>query len=74
MYVAPDRRHVPFMYSYPNFIPLAASMVDRIVDKVMPLNFDRIYGHFLHLDIEADAKGAVQRSAERYKQSIGFRS
>ena len=74
MYVAPDRRHVSFMYSYPNFIPLSASTVDSIVDKVMPLRFDRIYGHFFGLEIEADAKRVVQRSAERYKQAIGFLS
>lgn len=74
MYVAPDRRHVSFMYSYPNFIPLSASTVDSIVDKVMPLRFDRIYGHFFGLEIEADAKSVVQRSAERYKQAIGFLS
>jgi len=73
MFVAPDRRHVSFMYSYPNYIPLAASTVDKIVDKVMPLKFDRIYGHFVHLEIESDAKGAVQRSADRYKQAIGIK-
>jgi glyoxylase-like metal-dependent hydrolase (beta-lactamase superfamily II) len=71
MYVAPDRRHVSFMYSYPNFIPLQASAVDRIVERVMPLRFDRIYGHFFDLEIEANAKEVVQRSAERYKRAIG---
>ncbi len=74
LFVAPDRRHVSFMHSYPNYIPLAASTVDQIVDKVMHLKFDRIYGHFFHLEIEADAKGAVQRSAERYKQATGLRN
>ena len=74
IYVAQDRRHVSFMYSYPNYIPLAAPTIDRIVDKVMLLKFDRIYSNFLNKDLEADAKGAVQRSAERYKQAIGFRS
>jgi glyoxylase-like metal-dependent hydrolase (beta-lactamase superfamily II) len=74
MYVAPDRRHVSFMYSYPNFIPLPASTVDSIVAKVMPLRFDRIYGHFFGLEIQVDAKSVVQRSAERYKQAIGFRA
>lgn len=74
MYVAPDRRHVSFMYSYPNFIPLSASTVDRIVNKVLPLKFDRIYGHFFGLEIEADAKNLVRRSAERYKSAIGFLS
>jgi hypothetical protein len=60
------------MYSYPNFIPLSASSVDHIVAKVMPLKFDRIYGHFFGLEIEADAKNIIRRSAERYKQAIGF--
>jgi hypothetical protein len=71
MYVAPDRKHVSFMYSYPNFIPLSAPVIDRIVEVVMPLRFDRIYGHFSDLEIESDAKRAVQRSAERYKRAIG---
>lgn len=71
IYVAPDRQHVSFMYSYPNYIPLPAPTVDRIVDAVMPLRFDRIYGHFFHLEIEADAKRIVQRSADRYKRAIG---
>src|SRR5574341_507210 len=57
IHVAPDRRHVSFMYSYPNYIPLAATTVDRIVDKVMPLKFDRMYSHFYNLVIEAGAKG-----------------
>jgi hypothetical protein len=73
IHVVKDRRHVSFMYSYPNYIPLAAATVDRIVAKVMPLAFDRIYSHFHHLEIRADAKGVIQRSAERYKQAIGGR-
>ena len=71
IYVAPDRRHVSFMYSYPNFIPLPGTVVDKIVDRVMPLTFDRIYGHFSDLEIQADAKRVLQRSAERYKRAIG---
>jgi glyoxylase-like metal-dependent hydrolase (beta-lactamase superfamily II) len=74
MYVTADQRYVSFMYSYPNYIPLSASIVDRIVEVVMPLKFDRIYSHFHHREIESEAKEAVQRSAERYKQAIGFRS
>lgn len=71
LHVTPDRRHVSFMYSYPNYIPLSATTVDRVVTTVMQLKFDRIYSHFHHLDIESDAKSVVQRSAERYKQAIG---
>ncbi len=72
LHVTPDRRHVSFMYSYPNYIPLTAATVDAIVAKVMPLKFDRMYSHFSNLVIEAEAKGAVQRSAERYKRAIGI--
>jgi glyoxylase-like metal-dependent hydrolase (beta-lactamase superfamily II) len=74
LYVAPDRRHVSFMYSYPNFIPVSASVVEQIVDRVLRLKFDRIYGHFFHLDIEADAKAVVRRSADRYLRAIGART
>ncbi|MEX2029346.1 MAG: hypothetical protein WD906_00010 [Anaerolineales bacterium] len=71
IHVARDRRHVSFMYSYPNYIPLPAAAVDRIVNRVMPLKFDRIYSAFHHLEIEADAKGSLERSVARYKRAIG---
>ena len=74
LHVTPDRRHVSFMYSYPNYIPLSAATVDAIVDKVMQLEFDRIYSHFHHLEIESNGKEAVRRSAARYNQAIGAHS
>lgn len=74
LHVTPDRRHVGFMYSYPNYIPLSPTAVDQVVNTVMPLAFDRIYSHFYHLVIEADGKEAVRRSAERHKQAVGSRA
>ena len=71
MYVTPDRKHVSFTYSFPNFIPLPAPSVDLIVQRVSPLRFDRIYGHFIDLEIQVDAKRVVLSSAERYKRAIG---
>jgi hypothetical protein len=71
MHVAKDLRHVSFMYSYPNYIPLSGPVVDSIVKKVAPLKYDRIYSHFSGLVISHDAKPAVHRSAERYKKAIG---
>ncbi len=71
MFVARDLRHVSFMRSYPNYIPLSGSVVDSIIGTVAPLEFDRIYGHFSGQIISTDAKTAVQRSAERYKKAIG---
>src|SRR6266704_119536 len=69
--VAQDRRWVSFMYSYPNYIPLAASEIDRIVAAVEPFDFDRIYGAWWDRNVESDAKAAVRRSAERYKRALG---
>ncbi|MGJ5049726.1 MBL fold metallo-hydrolase [Bradyrhizobium oligotrophicum] len=68
--VAMDRRHVSFMYSYPNYIPLGAAAVRRIADAVAPLAFDRIYGAWWQKNIADDAKAAFDRSVRRYLQAI----
>jgi glyoxylase-like metal-dependent hydrolase (beta-lactamase superfamily II) len=68
--VVPDRKHVSFMYSYPNYIPLPASAIERIMTAVEPLEFDRVYGAFWDMVIERDGKAAVRRSAERYLRAI----
>lgn len=73
LHVTADRRHVAFMYSYPNYIPLGPTAVDQVVARVRPLQFDRIYSHFYNLVIERDAKAAVERSAARHKRAIEFR-
>jgi hypothetical protein len=69
--VVADRKHVSFMYSYPNYIPLPASAVARIVGAVEPFSFDRIYGAFWDTVIQHDGKTVVRRSAERYLRAIG---
>jgi hypothetical protein len=69
--VAPNRTHVSFMYSYPNYVPLSASAVDRIVKAVEPFDYDTVYGAFWDTVIERDGKAAILRSAERYLQAIG---
>jgi hypothetical protein len=68
--VVPDRNHVSFMRSYPNYIPLPASAIERIVRAVEPFKYDRIYGAFWDMVIEADGKVVVERSSERYLQAI----
>jgi glyoxylase-like metal-dependent hydrolase (beta-lactamase superfamily II) len=69
--VVADRKHVSFMYSYPNYIPLPAPAIERIVKAVEPLTYDRIYGAFWDAVIERDGKASVKRSAERYLRAIG---
>jgi hypothetical protein len=69
--VCQDRRHVSFMYSFPNDIPLPADSVRRVVAAVEPFAYDRIYGFLFDLVIRSDAKAAVHHSRDRYLQAIG---
>src|SRR5699024_11556901 len=49
--VVADRKHVSFMYSYPNYIPLSAKKVNRIVNGLQDYSYDRIYGAFQDMEI-----------------------
>ncbi len=68
--VAMDRRHVSFMYSYPNYIPLGPAAVRRIAKVFAPLAFDRIYGGWWDRNIASDAKAAFNVSVQRYLAAI----
>jgi hypothetical protein len=68
--VTMDRRHVSFMRSYPNLIPLSRPVVESIVKAVAPFPYDRIYGAWWDRHIESDARAAVDRSVERYLAAI----
>src|SRR5207237_10551401 len=68
--VVADRKHVSFMYSYPNYVPLSASAVERIVRAVEPFEYQRVYGAFWDTVIGQDGKAAVARSAERYPRAM----
>jgi hypothetical protein len=68
--VVADRKHVNFMWSYPNHVPLPASAIERIVQAVEPFEYDRVYGAFWDMVIERDGRAAVERSAERYLRAI----
>ncbi len=70
--VVHDRRYVSFMYSYPNYIPLAREQVDRLVEAIEPFAFDRIYSPWPRRVVATDAKAAVRRSAERYIRAINY--
>jgi glyoxylase-like metal-dependent hydrolase (beta-lactamase superfamily II) len=71
-----DRRWVSFMYSYPNLIPISRSKVEKIVNAVSGLEFDRIYGGPMYGSggsrpiIQSGAKEALLRSAQRYIQHL----
>ncbi len=68
--VVADRRWVSFMYSYPNYIPLSASEVSRIVGTVDDYSYDCVYGAFWGTVIPTNAKERVKLSADRYIRAI----
>ena len=72
--VVPDRKHVSFMYSYPNYIPLPASAIERIVKAVEPFEYDRVYGAFWDMVIEAgrqDRREAVSGTVSAGDWQVG---
>jgi hypothetical protein len=58
------------MYSYPNYIPLPASEVERIGMVLAGLTFNRIYGAWWNKVVESDAGAVVRRSIERYQAAL----
>ena len=70
IYVSRDRNQVTCMHSYPNLIPLSADAVQKIIDRVMPLKFDRIYGGFDFMNIESNAKSIFERSMKNYLEIV----
>jgi glyoxylase-like metal-dependent hydrolase (beta-lactamase superfamily II) len=70
--VTPDQKHVAFMWSYPNLVPLAASEVERIGRRLAALDYDVIRSAFWGRgDIAENAKAAVERSVARHIRGHG---
>jgi hypothetical protein len=61
----PDEHWVSFMRSYPNKIPLSAAVVAKVADRVLQLDFDRLYDNFAG-QVLGDAADWVRRSSDRY--------
>jgi hypothetical protein len=61
----PDEHWVSFMRSFPNKIPLSAAVVAKVADRVLELEFDRLYDNFGG-QVFGDAASWVRRSADRY--------
>jgi hypothetical protein len=64
--VTPDRRHVSVMWSYPNYLPLPAREVRRMIARLAPYEYDSVYGAFWQAQIVGGAKAAVALSLDRY--------
>jgi glyoxylase-like metal-dependent hydrolase (beta-lactamase superfamily II) len=68
--VTMDRRHVSFMYSYPNNIPLGPAAIRRIARAAAPFQFDRIYGAFWARNIASGGRERFDASVSRYLAAI----
>jgi glyoxylase-like metal-dependent hydrolase (beta-lactamase superfamily II) len=68
--VASDRRHTGFMYSYPNYIPMKASDVRAMRERLAPFAFEQVFGFSWGRNITSGGRAAVDASFERYFRAI----
>ncbi|PSJ57742.1 MBL fold metallo-hydrolase [Kumtagia ephedrae] len=68
--VAPTRRRVSFMYSYPNQIPLNARAVRAIESALAGFEFKDIYGAWWGQNVLGEGRAALAASVERYLAAI----
>jgi hypothetical protein len=64
--VAPDRKFVSFMWSYPNFIPLGEKAVRAIAKRLEGWKYDVIYGAFWDRVIAHDGTNVTAKSVARH--------
>ena len=69
--VVSDRRHVTFMYSYPNYIPLHPDAVRLMRSRVARFEFDDVYGYTWGRNIIGGGRAAIDESFERYLRATG---
>jgi hypothetical protein len=66
MQVVQDRRHVTFMYSYPNFIPMRGSDVRAMRERIAGYAFEDVYGYTWGRNILGGGRAAVDASFDRF--------
>ena len=71
LHVSADHRHVSFMHSYPNQIPLHPDAVRHIRRKLEGRAFDDVFGYTWRRNIIGGGRAAVDRSFDRYLRADG---
>jgi hypothetical protein len=61
-----DRRHVTFMYSYPNYVPMKTSDVRAMRARFERFDFEDVFGYTWGRNIVGGARAAVDASFERH--------
>ena len=65
-----DRRHVTFMYSYPNYIPMRTGDVRAMRALLADYDFDDVFGFTWGRNILGNARAAVDASFDRHLAAV----
>jgi len=68
-----DRRHVSFMYSYPNLVPMRTGDVLAMRERLAEYEFDDVFGYTWGRDILGGGRRAVDASFERHLEAVTSR-
>ena len=68
--VAVDRKHVSFMYSYPNLIPMKTSDVLDMQSRLEKYKFEDVFGYTWGRNIIGNGRHAVDVSYQRYLNAV----
>lgn len=68
--VAMDRRHVSFMHSYPNGVPMRSDDVRAMRGRLQDLGFEDVYGYSWGRNIIGGGRAAVNDSFKRHLQRV----
>ncbi len=70
--VVMDRRHVSFMYSYPNLIPLRTRDVLELRERLSNYSFEDVFGYTWGRVIRGGGRAAVDSSFARFLSAMGY--
>jgi len=68
--VVMDRRHVTFMYSYPNYLPMKTSDVRAMRERLKGYAFEDVYGFTWGRNIIGGGRQAVDQSFDRFLKAV----
>lgn len=68
--VAYDRRHVSFMHSYPNFVPMKTSDILAMRKRLAGCDFADVFGFTWGLNILGGGRAAVDASFDRFLAAV----
>ncbi|MBY0480357.1 MAG: MBL fold metallo-hydrolase [Chitinophagaceae bacterium] len=64
--IAPNKKHIAVMYSYPNRIPLSLQEMNRIKNRLDKIPFDSLYGFYSDQNLSEDVKKILAASLHQY--------